>query len=163
MSCKKFEKWILRSFDNRLNQEKQKTLEEHLRSCSLCQEKREEYRTIIGLLHQEKEQEPKPYFWERLQAKIRKRQSVPFWVSVKHWSLRAVPISLIFVLVLTIAILLFSPAKEQELTQSEVLLLRNRNPLEETQLLFDQKLENQNMMLIFSALEEKNNIRRPIP
>ncbi len=118
---------------------------------------------IIGLLRQEKVQEPKPYFWERLQVKIRERQDIPFWVSIKQWSLRAVPVSLIFVLVMTLAIVLFFPSQDEELSQSEALLLRNLNPLEETQLLFDEKLENQNLILIFSSLEEKNNIRRPLP
>lgn len=163
MNCQKFEKWILRSFDNHLNQEEQKKLEDHIKSCPVCQKSREEYRTIIGLLRQEKVQEPKSYFWERLQVKLRERQSVPFWVSVKQWSLRAVPISLILVLVMTVAIVLFFPAQDEELSQSEALLLRNLNPLEETQLLFDEKLESQNMMLIFSSLEEQNNIRRPLP
>lgn len=163
MNCKKIESWILRSFDNRLNQEEQKKLEEHIKSCPVCQERREEYHATIGLLRQEKTQEPKPYFWERVQAKIKERKGQPFWASIKQWSLRAVPVSLIFVLVMTVAIILFFPAQDEELSQSEALLLRNLNPLEETQLLFDEKLENQNMMLIFSSLEEQNNIRRPLP
>ena len=77
MNCEKFEKWILRSLDNRLPQEKQTKLEDHIKSCPICQERREEYRTIIDLLKQEKVQEPKPYFWERLQVKIKERQSQP--------------------------------------------------------------------------------------
>jgi hypothetical protein len=163
MKCEKFEKWILRSLDNRLPQEKQTKLEDHIKSCPICQERREEYRTIIGLLKQEKVQEPKPYFWERLQAKIREKQDIPRWASIKQWSLRAVPVSFIFVLVMTLAIVLFFPSQDEELSQSEALLLRNLNPLEETQLLFDEKLENQNLILIFSSLEEQNNIRRPLP
>ena len=163
MNCKKFEKWILRSLDNRLTQEKQIKLEDHMKSCPACQERKEEYLTIIGLLKQVKVQESKPYFWERLQVKIKERQTTPFWVSIKQWSLRAVPVSLIFVLVMTMAIVLFFPTQDEELSQSEELLLRNLNPLEETQLLFDEKLEDQNMMLLFSSLEEKNNIRRPLP
>ncbi len=163
MNCEKYEKWILRSLDNRLTREKQAILEDHIKSCPACQERREEYRTIIGLLKQEKVQESKPYFWERLQVKIRERQSIPLRVSIKQWSLRAVPVSLILVLVMTAAIVLFFPTQDAELSQSEALLLRNLNPLEETQLLFDEKLEDQNMILIFSSLEDKNNIRRPLP
>ena len=160
MSCKKFEKWILRSFDNRLIQEKQTKLEDHIKSCPACQERKKEYLTIIGLLKQVKVMESKSYFWERLQVKIKERQGVPFWASVKQWSLRAVPVSLSLVLIITVAIIFVFPVKDQELSQSEALLLRNLNPLEETQLLFDEKLEDQNMMLIFSALEEQDSIRR---
>lgn len=163
MNCKKIESWILRSFDSRLNQDEQKKLEEHIKSCPVCQERREDYLSLIGLLRQEKKQEPKPYFWERLKVKLKERQRVPFWISVKKWGFRAVPVSLIFVLVMTAAIILFFPVKDQELSQSEALLLRNLNPLEETQLLLNEKLEAQNMMLIFSSLEEKDNIRRPLP
>ena len=163
MTCKKFEKWILRSLDNRLSQDKQTKLEDHLKSCPDCQERKEEYLTIIGLLKQVKVQETKPYFWERLQVKIKERQSIPFWASAKQWSVRAVPVTLILVLVMTAAIVLFFPTQDAELSQSEALLLRNLNPLEETQLLFNEKLEDQNMILIFSSLEDKDNIRRPLP
>ncbi len=163
MSCKKFEKWILRSFDNLLTEEEKKKIEIHINSCPECQETREEYRTIISLLRQEKPQEPKPYFWERLQAKIKERQGLPFWASVKQWGLRAVPASLIIVLIIAVAIICIFPVKDQELSQSEALLLRNLNPLEETQLLLDERLEDQNMMIIFSTLEEQDSTRRQIP
>jgi len=163
MNCKKIEIWIIRSFDNLLTEEEQKKIEVHINNCPVCQERREEYRTIIGLLRQQRPQEPKPYFWERLQVKIKERQRAPLWISVKQWSLRAVPLSLIFVLVMAVAIILFFPTKDQELSQSEALLLRNLNPLEETQLLFDERLEDQNMMIIFSSLEEQESIRRQVP
>lgn len=163
MSCKKSEKWILRSFDNRLKQKEKKKLEKHIKSCSLCQEKREEYRTIIGLLRQENPQEPKPYFWERLQAKIKERKGAPVWATVKQWSFRVVPVSLLLVLLIAVVTILVLPTKDQEFSQSEELLLRNRNPLEETQLLFDERLEDQNMMIIFSGLEEKDSPRRDAP
>lgn len=159
MRCKKFVKLILRSFDNRLNEKERKELERHLESCAQCRVKREDYEIILALLKEEAVQ-PKAYFWERLRTKIRERKKRPPWLSVKEWSLRAVPLSLLIVLLITLVVVFFSPSQDQELSQSEVLLLRNLNPLQETQLLLEQRLENQNMMIIFSSIEEKDTLRR---
>ncbi len=159
MRCKKFEKLILHSFDNRLNEKERKELERHLESCAQCRAKREDYEIILALLKEEPVQ-PKAYFWERLWTKIRERKKRPLWLSVKEWSLRAVPLSLLIVLLITLVAIFFSPSQDQELSQSEVLLLRNLNPLQETQLLLEQRLENQNMMIIFSSTEEKDTLRR---
>lgn len=159
MRCKKFVKLILRSFDNRLNEKERKELERHLKSCAQCRVKREDYEIILALLKEEAVQ-PKAYFWERLRTKIRERKKRPPWLSVKEWSLRAVPLSLLIVLLITLVVVFFSPSQDQELSQSEVLLLRNLNPLQETQLLLEQRLENQNMMIIFSSIEEKDTLRR---
>jgi predicted anti-sigma-YlaC factor YlaD len=160
MRCKKFEKLILRSFDNRLNEKERKELEKHLESCAQCREKREEYEIILSLLREEETVQPKAYFWERLRTKIRERKKRPLWLLVKEWSLRAVPLSLLIVLLITLVVIFFSPSQDQELSQSEVLLLRNLNPLQETQLLLEQRLENQNMMIIFSSMEEQETLRR---
>lgn len=159
MRCKKFEKLILHSFDNRLNEKETKELKRHLESCAQCRAKREDYEIILALLKEEAVQ-PKAYFWERLRTKIRERKKRPLWLTVKEWSLRAVPLSLLIVLLITLVVIFFSPSQDQELSQSEVLLLRNLNPLQETQLLLEQRLENQNMMIIFSSMEEKDTLRR---
>ena len=160
MRCKKFERLILYSFDNRLNEKEKEELEKHIERCTQCRAKREEYELILGLLREEQHSEPKAYFWERLRTKIRERKKQPLWLAVKRWSLRAVPLSLLIVVLITLAVILFSPSKDLELSQSEVLLLRNLNPLQETQLLLEQRLENQNMMIIFSSQEEKDITRR---
>lgn len=160
MRCKKFEKLILHSFDNRLNEKEKKELEKHLESCVQCRAKREDYELILALLREEEAVQPKAYFWERLRTKIRERKKRSLWLTVKEWSLRAVPLSLLIVLLLTLVAIFFSPSQDQELSQSEVLLLRNLNPLQETQLLLEQRLENQNMMIIFSSMEEKDTLRR---
>jgi len=164
MKCKKFEKWLLRSFDNLLKEEEKEKLEEHLKSCAYCQVKRREYKTLLSILKKEEGAEPKPYFWERLQAKLKERQKYAVWTVAKNWSLRAIPLTLLVVLLLALALVFISPPKEQELSQSEVLLLRNLNPLQETQILLEAEgLENKNMMIIFSAMEEKNDTRRYMP
>lgn len=162
MKCKKFERLLSRAFDGLLKKEEKEELESHLKSCLSCQMKSREYKTILNLLRKEVDLEPKPYFWERLQTKIKERGKVTPWTIVKQWSLKAVPLSLLLVLALVLVISLLSPPQSQELSQSEVLLLRNLNPLQETRpLLEEERLENQNMMIIFSAIEEKNEIRRP--
>lgn len=164
MKCKKFEKWLFRSFDNLLKEEEKEELEEHLQRCVLCQAKRREYQTLLSILKKEEVEEPKPYFWERVQTKIKERRKNAIWTSVKQWSLRAIPLALLIVLLLALALVFISPPKEQELSQSEVLLLRNLNPLQETQILLEAEgLENKNMMIIFSAMEEKNDTRRYMP
>jgi len=164
MKCKKIENWLLRSFDDLLKEEEKEKLEEHLNSCASCQAKKREYDTLFGLLKREEGEEPKPYFWERLQAKLKERQKYAVWTVVKQWSIKAIPLTLLFVLLLALALVFISPPKEQELSQSEVLLLRNLNPLQETQILLEAEgLENKNMMIIFSATEEKNDTRRYMP
>jgi len=163
MKCKKFETWILRSLDGRLTEGEEDRLQRHLKICSLCRQKQREYKTLLILLSQEKQPEPKPYFWERLLEEIKEQKAHSFWLAVKRWSLRAVPLSLLIVFLMALAVILFSPPQDQELSQSEVLLLRNMNPLHETQLLLEERAENQNMMLIFSSLEEKDSTGRKLP
>lgn len=156
MKCKKFEKWILRSFDDLLKEEEKEKLESHLKICTLCRTKRKEYENILGLLRKREDSEPKPYFWERVRTRIKEGEKYAVWTSVKQWSLRAIPLTLLIVLLLALAIVFIFPQKDQELSQSEVLLLRNLNPLQETRTLLEAEgLENQNMMIIFSAMEEK--------
>lgn len=160
MKCKKFETWILHSLDQRLKEKDKGKLEEHMKTCPHCQEKEKEYRNLLSLTKEKTYPEPKPYFWERLQTKIRERQTPSLWPAMKRWSLRAVPFSLLVMLLIALMVWLISPHRDQELSQSEALLLRNSNPLQETQLLLEGKPENQNMMLIFSSLEERDSPRR---
>jgi len=157
MKCKNAEKILLRSFDGLINHEEKVKLEEHLKICLLCQTKREEYQSILNALKEKDRPEPKPYFWERLQPKLKERGKYEPWSLWKQWGIRAIPLSLLVVVLLTAAIILFIPPKKEELSQSEVLLLHNLNPLQETTtLLEEEKVENKNMMLIFTAMEEKN-------
>lgn len=160
MKCKKYEIWLLRSFDNRLKEEEKEQLEKHLERCTQCQAKKAEYETLLRIIKEEEPPDPKPYFWERLRSKIREQRKAPRWLAIKRWSLRAVPFSLLIVLLMALVIIFFFPSHDQELSQSEALLLRNMNPLQETQLLLEERLENKNMMIIFSSLEEKDTTRR---
>ena len=164
MKCKKAERLIFRSFDGLLKKEEKNKLKEHLKSCLLCRTKREEYKSILDTLKENHIPEPKPYFWERLRPKLKEKKRYEPLSLWKQWGIRAIPISLLVVVLLAATIVLFLPHKNEELSQSEVLLLRNLNPLQETRTLFEEeKVENKNMMLIFTAMEEKNDIRRYLP
>jgi anti-sigma factor RsiW len=164
MKCRKAERWILRSLDGVLKDEKRRELERHMSSCLLCQQREKEYRSIFDVLKKEFPSEPLPYFWERLQAKLRERGKYAPWSLWQKWSLRAIPFFLTLIVLLGAAMIFLPSWKKEELSQSEILLLQNVNPLQETRTLFEEEeLENRNMMLIFTAMEEKNNIGRYLP
>ena len=58
---------------------------------------------------------------------------------------------------------MFTP-QARELSQSATLLLENRDPLSETQSLFEaDKADTRTMMLMFASLDEKTPLRRPTP
>ncbi|MFQ6083645.1 MAG: anti-sigma factor family protein [Candidatus Aminicenantia bacterium] len=159
MKCKRAEKTLLRSFDKELNTESKKTLEEHLKSCTLCQEKEKEYKTIFHTLPKQEISEPLPYFWERLKAKLKEGERFEPFSIWKWWSIRVIPSSLTFILLLVLAMIFFLPAKKMEFSRSEVLLLTNVNPIGETEIFSDEvSSEEKNMMLIFYE-EEENNTR----
>jgi len=164
MKCKKAEKLLLRSFDELIKPEEKVALEEHLKICFFCQAKREEYQSILDALKEKDFSGPQPDFWERLRPKLKERKKYVPLTLWKQWGIRAIPVSLFGVSLLAAAIILFVPPKKEELSQSEVLLLRNLNPMQETRtLLEEEKVENKNMMLIFTAMEEENSNRRYLP
>jgi hypothetical protein len=168
MNCKKFEKWILRAFDGRLKDDEKKELEEHLQSCPLCSATQEEYRVILNTLKTKDFPEPKPYFWERLQPKLEKSKKFEPWMLWKQWGMRTIPVSILLILFLSAALLLLGPPQEevdlsQALSQSGILLLQNQSPLQDTTALFETAgVEDKNMMLIFTVLEENNGTRRDL-
>jgi len=163
MKCKKAEKLLLKSFDTLLQNNDKKELENHLKSCVSCQKKRIEYRYILDTLKNEDFHEPKPYFWERLQPRLKKKDKYEPWPLWKQWGIRAIPLSLFIILLLAASIVFFLPPQNEELSPSGI-LLRNQNPFQDTMpLLAEDEVENKNMMLIFTSLEEKNGIRRYLP
>jgi hypothetical protein len=164
MNCKKVERFLLRSFDGLLKEEEEEELKRHLETCPLCQAKREEYQSILDALKEKDFPEPKPNFWERLQPMLAESKKYDPWSLWKQWALRAIPASLLVVILLTTAIFLFIPAQQEELSESGDLLLRNLDPLQETTILLEEeKVEDKNMMLIFTAMEEINSSGRYLP
>lgn len=163
MKCKKAERYLLRSFDGLLENRKREELDKHLERCPLCQKKRGEYQIIFETLKKHDFPELKPYFWSRLQPKLKEQRKYEPWSLWKRWSLRAIPLSLLLVVILVGSIIFLIPEENEELSQSGI-LLRNLNPLQETTLLLEEEgIENKNMMLIFTAMENKNGVRRYFP
>jgi hypothetical protein len=148
--------------DHPLPDAERQALAQHLQHCAACRTKQNEYHNLWQTLRSEKFPAPPPYFWERLQPKIQERSRFSIWAIWKQWSLRAIPAALGIILVVLLATALaFSPQPE-EISQSGI-LLRNQNPFEESPLLSEGDLENPNMVLIFSALDERNSSRRYWP
>ena len=162
MNCKQAEKRILKSLDGRLDGRAADFLGRHLEACPSCRKTAAEYRKMLDLLRNGRDAAPQPGFWERLQPRLREeREAAPFlfW---ERWNLRAIPVFLALVAVAAAA-LFFTP-QPGELNASEALLFENRNPLTETQAIFEaERAEDRNMRLIFASLEEKAPVRRPSP
>ena len=164
MKCKKAETFLSKSLDGLLTGEETDALEEHLKGCSSCKKKKEEYIFIAATLGKEDFPEVNPYFWERLQPRLKENRKFAFWTEWKQWSLRAAPVSIIAVVFLALGLALFLPQPTDELSQTGDLLLSNTLPLPETVTLLEAETgENKSMQLIFMAMEEKPDLRRYIP
>jgi predicted anti-sigma-YlaC factor YlaD len=162
MRCHRAEKLILRSLDHVLTDEQARALSEHLQACSACRTLEKEYQGLRLTLQSPDFPEPKPYFWDRLEPRIREAQRIPLWAVWKQLGLRAIPCALaVIVVVILAANLIFAP-QPIELSQSGI-LLRNQNPFEETPLLAEDEVENPNMVLIFSSVDESGSLRRYYP
>jgi anti-sigma factor RsiW len=162
VNCRKAEELLLRSIDGRLDGREGDLLAKHLEDCPACRKAEAQYRSMFGLLREGRDVAPLPRFWERLEPRLREEtELVPllFW---ERWSLRAIPLFLALV-ILAGGFLFFTP-QARETSQSAALLLEDRDPLSETQALFDtDKAETRTMMLMFASLDDKTPLRRPTP
>jgi predicted anti-sigma-YlaC factor YlaD len=164
MKCNKAETFLSKSLDGLLTGEEKHALEEHLNGCSSCKKKRDEYVFIAETLGRKDFPEVSPYFWERLQPRLKESKKYAFWSVWKQWSLRAVPLSIIAVVILALGLALFLPQPTDELSQTGDLLLRNNPPLPETVTLLEAETgENKSMQLIFMAMDEKSDVRSYFP
>jgi predicted anti-sigma-YlaC factor YlaD len=154
MKCKDAEKRLLRSFDVELEGAAKAELDGHLKACPGCRQKQTGYEALLKNLKVE-EAEPLPYFWERLETKLREKERLEPWTVWAKWSRRAIPISLALIALFMGALAIFSPAADEELSQPAALLLQNANPVAESKTFFEtEKLEDRNMMIIFAANEK---------
>jgi predicted anti-sigma-YlaC factor YlaD len=162
MNCRKAEKLVLRSIDGRLEGRDVELLGKHLESCRGCRKTAAEYRSMLALLRDGRDATPLPRFWERLAPRLREETEIVPLLFWERWSLRAIPVFLALV-VLIGGVHFLTPAAG-EMSQSATLLLENRDPLSETQAIFDvDKAETRTMMLMFASLDEKTPLRRPTP
>jgi predicted anti-sigma-YlaC factor YlaD len=163
MKCKKAERLILRSMDHSLNPDEKENLLRHLKECRLCRKKQEEYKNILGILGEQEFPEPKPYFWTRLKPKLKRDQSYESWMAWKKWGLRAVPVSLLILILFAFLVTVFIPSDQTELSRAEI-LLQNQNPFVDTlPLLEEGRVENENIHLIFTSINGENGTRRYFP
>lgn len=161
MKCKKAEKLLLRSFDGILKIEEKDKLERHIKICLLCQRKKKDYQSILEALKEKDFPEARPYFWERLQPKLKERKKYEPLLLWKQWGMKTIPLSLLMIILLTIVLIFSFQRKNEELSQSGILLFQNANPIQEAKIFLEEGgIENKNMMVIFSSLEEKNGVRR---
>jgi hypothetical protein len=166
MKCKQSEKYLLRSLENRLNPSETIQMKEHVDHCPRCRKRQSEYLIIRSSLKEENFPETRPNFWERLQPKLKEQSKVDLWTVQWKFGLRANPLSVFVVALFAIAVFLFVPSQQEELdlSQTGVFLLQQSNPLGETQTLLSEEGEvNKHIMLIFSSLDETNNIGRNLP
>jgi len=166
MKCKQSEKYLLRSLENRLNSSEAIQLKEHMDDCPHCREMQSEYLIIRRSLKEENLPEARPNFWERLQPKLKEQSKVDLWAVQWKFGLRAIPLTVFIVALFAAAVFLFVPSQQEELdlSQTGVFLLENSSPLGETQtFLSEEGDDNKHIMLIFSSLDETNNIGRNLP
>jgi len=155
MRCKDAQKWILRSLDGALPADVEKAVGDHAAGCAPCAKVRRDYAEILGRLKAGGEPEPLPYFWTRLESRIREEERQETGTVWLRWSRRAIPVSLLLIGFFIGAIAFLSPAIDEEMGQAEALLLRNANPLAETNTLFDeQRNEDKSMMIMFAGNEQ---------
>jgi len=163
MRCSKAERLIQRSFDGSLKPGERKELDSHLLNCPACRKMLAEYKSIFQVLHEDTQAEPKPYFWERLQPHLKETDEFNAWPLWKKWGMRAIPVSLLMIIILAAAAFFIQPQTDTELSQS-AFLLQNQNPFKDTlPLLEADKSDNPNMMLIFTAMDDKSYQRRYFP
>ncbi|HMA54781.1 MAG TPA: zf-HC2 domain-containing protein [Acidobacteriota bacterium] len=161
MNCRKAETLLLKSIDGRLDERGRKLLAKHLEACPACRKAEKEYRSMLGLLKDSRDVAPLPRFWERLEPRLREETELAPLLFWERWSLRAIPVFLMLVVLLG-GFLFFSPQARE--TSQATLLLENRDPLSETRALFEaDKPETRTMMLMFASLDDKAPLRRPTP
>ncbi len=167
MRCEKVEKLILRSFDHVLRNGEEDALKTHLAQCPHCRDLKQEYEEIHRVLGASEYPEPTPYFWERLYPRLDEQ---PFRILPlgKLWAWRLLPAAISIVVMLAAGLTFFKlerpRVRPDEMSEAEILLLKDLNPFQETRSVFEaENIENKNMMLIFSSLEKDNGLRRYFP
>lgn len=161
MKCRRFEKMISRHLDDRLHTEDESAFQRHLAECPSCRRRLEEYRLILEDLSAESFPAPGDFFWERLEPLIRPLEKEGLGTLWTRMGLRAIPVVLMIGILWGAAVLVLTPHPALELSQTGVLLLENRNPFQDTQLILEEETpEEQNMMLIFSSMENHDTIWR---
>ncbi len=162
MKCRKAENVLLLSWDRPLDAAGKAELDRHLADCPHCRARGEEYAVLRGGLHDLPQGAPRPFLWQRVSARIEALEHPAPSAVWRKWCLRAIPVSL-FIIGIFIGGLIFLPGRNDNLSQSEALLLRNANPIVETSAYLEEsKGVDRNMAIIFAA-SERSPERTPRP
>mgnify|MGYP001042940097 CR=1 FL=1 len=162
MNCQKAERLISKLVDGRLGSRDSARLEGHLRVCPSCAQLLSDYQKMKNFLSDLKITgvEPLPYFEERLKARLQTEARPSLWVALERWYAAAVPVFMVILLILAGVLFLAQPA-EVQMSQSELLLFQNQNPLKDTQAFFEEeKPETRQLKLLFAGLDSQEIIRR---
>jgi anti-sigma factor RsiW len=162
MKCRDAEDILLLSWDRPLDAAGQAELDRHLAACPRCRALDQEYIALRDSLHGLPQGMLRPHFWQRVNARIEALEHPAPMAVWRNWCLRAIPVSL-FLIGLFIGGLVFLPGGNDNLSQSEALLLRNANPIVETSAYLDEaKGVDKNMAIIFAA-SDRSPERGPRP
>jgi hypothetical protein len=162
MKCRKAERYLLRSLDRPLNAAERLELDRHLGPCPRCRVLRQEYIALRDSLQGLPQGSPRPYFWQRVNARIEAFEHPEPSAVWRKWCLRAIPVSL-FLIGLFIGGLIFLPGGNDNLSPSEALLLRNSKNLTETITFLDETEGEGRRAMIILAASERGPERRPRP
>ena len=164
MNCKRAENLLVRSFDGPLPPGQGDALLGHLEACPACRKRSEEYNLIREALRAFPPAQPRPFFWERLNAKLPAAESSPRARPVlRKLGFKLVPAYLAVILALGAALAFLRPAAEVELSRAEI-LLRGEDPLTETTGVLDEtRTEDKNMMILFASLERPSSLGSRMP
>jgi hypothetical protein len=169
MRCKKAEKMLLRSVDHPLGKDVKLELEKHLASCPGCRAIKQDYQVIFSAFKEDPVPEMKPFFWQRLKPQLEQKTHPKPLILWKGLGLKNISFVFMILLLIFTAMALLLPQnpsliEREELSQTEVFLLREANPFQETQSLFEQEdSANKNITLIFAELDDQTNNRRDFP
>ena len=164
MNCRRAEDLLVRLFDGPLGPDETSALRGHLEICSDCRKKDGDYALIREAARSFPPAEPRPYFWERLNAKLPAAEASPWaWPVLRKLGFKLVPAYLAVVLVLGAALAFLRPPAAGELSRAEI-LLRGDDPLNETTTILDEKYaEDKNMMILFASLDRQSSPGRQLP
>jgi len=164
MNCKRAEDLLIHLFDGPLGPDEADALSGHLEACPACRRLDGDYALIREAVRAFPPAEPRPYFVERLSAKLPAEAPSPWaWPALRKIGFKLVPAYLAVVIVLGAALAFLRPGAGAELSQAEI-LLRGEDPLNETTNILDEThAEDKNMMILFASLDRQSSPGRQMP
>jgi len=164
MNCRKAEDLLVRRFDGPLGPDEADALRGHLGACPGCRRSEADYALIRDAVLAFPPAAPRPYFAERVAAKLPAAAASPWaWPFLRRIGLKLVPAYLAAIIVLGAALAFFGPGAGGELSQAEI-LLRGEDPLNETTNILDEnRAEDKNMMILFASLDRQSSPGRQRP